>query len=74
MSKITGTVRGYKWEVPLSPNSRNGLVKNCVVRVDQTRKLFFGSFSPSIGTLGELELKAAEDCLKEYFRELNSPS
>ena len=67
-SKITGIARGWEWEVPLFPSSQNGLVKNCVIRVDQTRVLPISSFSPPIGSLSQYELNAAEDCLKKYLK------
>lgn len=67
-SKITGVIRSIRWEVLLNPGTHNGLKKQCVIRVDQTKYLPISAFSlPALGSLNPFEILEAELRLKEYI-------
>ena len=68
--KITGTIGRSRWEVPLQPNSQNGLVKPSVVRVDQMRYIPIEDVLFPRGTLNAFELAAVEEMLKAYIDQL----
>lgn len=69
VSKITGSIRGSKWEVLLQPSEASGLTKPCVVCVDQTKYIPVSVFLFPRGTLNVFQIAEISTFLKEYLTE-----
>jgi len=69
VSKITGTMGRSRWEVPLLPakDQTNGIVKPCVIRVDQTRYIPIRALLSPRGSLNAFEIASAEKLLREFL-------
>ncbi|MDR1019461.1 MAG: hypothetical protein LBL73_01775 [Synergistaceae bacterium] len=75
VSGIFGTATARKWEQKLSPSVRNGLTKECVVRLDDTRYINADDVLRVLGSLNETEFKAVRDLMIRYSGDYkaNSP-
>jgi hypothetical protein len=70
VSKITGSAGRSKWEIALRPSTRNGLVKPCVIRIDQTKYIPISSILFQRGVLGPFEISAAQKLFMKYKNSL----
>ena len=75
VSGIYGTATQGKWECRLYPNQYNGLTKDCVVRIDNTRYIQASSVLELCGTLNPIEFSAVKNLMMEYSSayKANSP-
>ena len=68
VSKITSKIKGREWDVPISPDSHNGLFCESVVQVDRTIKLSQEKICDVIplGCLNALQLHIVHEKFKAY--------
>jgi hypothetical protein len=66
VSGIFGTPSDRSWEQKLFPSTQNGLTKECVIRIDDTRYIRIDNVLSVLGSLNKFEFEVVRNLMIRY--------